>query len=385
MLGDVHQLADNLWLIEGEWPDDLEKDPDIANAVLYRAGDRLYLMDTGVGSKMRTGIERALAEAGPARSFTLLHSHAHVDHVCNNDLIHTVKAAEKHHYFSEPGQVMLDYNRYFSDIFYQLSEYYDPFAGFRANRVRWRLIRLVRDTLALFVGQQQALRIMMPIGLKKWEPVYLSRETMEFYETLPRQKIRIGDVTWTSWMMGDDDVWVLEDRGHSPDHVLFYVPEHHFLHAGDMPGETFPLWPDSDGQAHEQSLRKCLAMTRAGDVQLLTDGHHHQIYRGSDEIEPFLERFITVREHFQQALANIMEKGDGLTVPQVYARVQTCGDDPAVRWHLDAEYPHSPLCLQQTIALYLLDMGYEVKGPWRRKRFLRPGSAQLGVAQGAMR
>jgi glyoxylase-like metal-dependent hydrolase (beta-lactamase superfamily II) len=87
MLGEIHTLADNLWLIEGEMPDDNDKHPDLANALVYRRDDRLYLMDTGAGPRMRAGIKRALREAGPAQVFTLLNSHGHLDHVGNNGLI----------------------------------------------------------------------------------------------------------------------------------------------------------------------------------------------------------------------------------------------------------------------------------------------------------
>ena len=39
MLGEIHTLADNLWLIEGEMPDDNDKHPDLANALVYRRWD----------------------------------------------------------------------------------------------------------------------------------------------------------------------------------------------------------------------------------------------------------------------------------------------------------------------------------------------------------
>jgi len=56
MLGDIVQLAQNLWYVEGEMPQDSNKDPDPANVLVYRAGERLYLMDSGVGHKMRASI-----------------------------------------------------------------------------------------------------------------------------------------------------------------------------------------------------------------------------------------------------------------------------------------------------------------------------------------
>ncbi|MBE9507055.1 MAG: MBL fold metallo-hydrolase, partial [Chloroflexi bacterium] len=362
----------NLWLIEGEMPDDNDKHPDLANALVYRRDDRLYLMDTGAGPRLRAGIERALRDAGPAQVFTLLNSHGHLDHVGNNGLIRTVQADEKHHYLSKAGWPFLDVVPWAADLYTRAGEYYDPFAAFQAHRLKYRAAGVLRDGLALFVGQRRAMETLMSaVGFeKKWGPISLSQETIRSYETLPRQKIRFGDVTWSGWILGDDDVWVLEERGHSPDEVLFYVPEHRFLHTADLTFALFPTWPDSDGRTIRRALRKCMAMARAGDVQLLTDGHHHHVYRGRDEIVTFLETLLSDHELFRDVLDEILEEQDGLTVPQVYARLRE-RREPVVRKYLDLEFPHTPPSLQAVIAMCLLDMGYEAKGPWRRKRFYR--------------
>jgi hypothetical protein len=49
MLGDIVEIAERLWLIKGEMPQDNDRYPDIANVVVYRKDDRLYVIDTGVG------------------------------------------------------------------------------------------------------------------------------------------------------------------------------------------------------------------------------------------------------------------------------------------------------------------------------------------------
>jgi hypothetical protein len=36
MLGNVIEIAERLWMIEGEMPDDNDRYPDIANVILYR-------------------------------------------------------------------------------------------------------------------------------------------------------------------------------------------------------------------------------------------------------------------------------------------------------------------------------------------------------------
>jgi glyoxylase-like metal-dependent hydrolase (beta-lactamase superfamily II) len=80
------------------------------------------------------------------------------------------------------------------------------------------------------------------------------------------------------WALGDRDVLVMEDRGHSPDHVLFYVPEHSFLYSGDVTFEFFGVWPDADSKVTRDTISACVAMVEADQVKLFADGHHHCVY-----------------------------------------------------------------------------------------------------------
>ena len=73
MLGDVVQLADNLWLVVGDLP------ADIPNSIVYHQDGRLYLLDSGAGPAMRASIMQVLQKVGPVQSFTLLNSHGHAD------------------------------------------------------------------------------------------------------------------------------------------------------------------------------------------------------------------------------------------------------------------------------------------------------------------
>ena len=50
MLGDTMRLADNLWFIGGEMPEDASKAPDWCNVVIYQAADRVYVIDSGGGT-----------------------------------------------------------------------------------------------------------------------------------------------------------------------------------------------------------------------------------------------------------------------------------------------------------------------------------------------
>ncbi len=211
------------------------------------------------------------------------------------------------------------------------------------------------------------------IYLRKFQPLHPSAETIQTYESLPSQSLAITGVPWKTWVLGENDVLVLEARGHTPDEMLFYLPEHHLLFTGDLTFPLFPTFPNSNGQVSRKMLYKCHAMASAGAISLLADGHHHQVYRGKQEVVLFLETLLSEHDHFQAVLAEILKEHDGLTVGEVYFHLrQLKKDDPVIRHYLSLEYPHLPMSLQQIIAVSLIQMGYETRGSRRKKRFYQP-------------
>jgi glyoxylase-like metal-dependent hydrolase (beta-lactamase superfamily II) len=365
MLGDVVQLANNLWAVIGDMP------ADVPNALVYRKGDRLYLMDSGAGPTIRRSILRVLHEAGTVQSFTLLNSHGHADHVGNNDLIQLAQAKETHHYLSEQGVSLLAAPSYFATQFSQLSAYYDPATGYQAHRLRWRAVGVLRDIAKVFAGEQRTLEMFFLLYLRKFGRLRPSPETIQTYESLPTQPLVVGEVPWTGWVLGEDEVWVLEARGHTPDEVLFYLPEHQLLHTADLTLPLFPTFPSSNGAVIRATLERCQAMASAGAIRLMTDGHHHMVYRGREEAVAFLGTLLFEHKHFQAVLRDILETHDGLTVGELYAQLQQRHGHPVVQHYLSLEFPYFPMALQQIIAVSLPEMGYKAEGPRGSQRFYR--------------
>lgn len=368
--GDIVQLANNLWLIVGDGP------KDCPNVVVYQAADRMYVLDSGAGPVIRASIIKVMQQAGPLQTFTLLNSHGHADHVGNNDVINFAQAKERHHYFSNAGLSLLDPVPYFTDLFLRLSAYYDPLAAYRTDRLKWQSLKLIRDAVGLFAGEKAAITAIWSIYIKNFEPFHPSRETMEFYESLPRQTITIGGVQWTGWGLGANDVWILEERGHTSDEVLFYLPEHKLLFTADLTFPMFPTFPDTNGKLTREMLQRCLDMASAGAVSLLVNSHvlSPAVYRGQDEAVQFLGTLLAEHDRFQIALGEILEEHDGLTVGEVYSYLYQGHDDPVVRHYLSMEYPDHPMSLQQIITVNLVQMGYVARGPKRKQRFYRPTS-----------
>jgi glyoxylase-like metal-dependent hydrolase (beta-lactamase superfamily II) len=365
MLGDVVQLANNLWAVIGDMP------ADVPNALVYRKGDRLYLIDSGAGPTIRASILRVLHEAGPVQSFTLLNSQRHPDHVGNNDLIQLVRAKETHHYLSEAGVSLLAAPAYFATQFSQLSAYYDPAIGYQAHRLRGRAVGVLRDIAKVFAGEQRTLEMFFLLYLRKFVRLRPSPETIQTYESLPTLPLVVGEVPWTGWVLGEDEVWVLEARGHTPDEVLFYLPEHQLLHTADLTLPLFPTFPSSNGAVIRATLERCQAMASAGAIRLMTDGHHHMVYRGREEAVAFLGTLLFEHKHFQAVLRDILETHDGLTVGELYAQLQQRHGHPVVQHYLSLEFPYFPMALQQIIAVSLPEMGYKAEGSRGSQRFYR--------------
>lgn len=364
MLAEIVQLADNLWVIL----EDLCA--DIPNSIIYLKSDRLYIIDTGAGQIMRSSILKVLKKIGPVQSFTLLNSHGHADHIGNNDVINVVQAKEKHHYLSQKGLTMLEPAAYFADQFYILSEINDPVRGFQTNRLRWRLFGFLRDLMALFLGERRALEIIFFIYLRKFHALHPSRETITSYESLQDLPITVGGTNWEGWILGENDVYVLEARGHTPDVMLFYIPEHRLLYCGDLTLPLFPTFPASNGAVTREMVRKCKDIVASGVVSFLIDGHHNEVYDDREVMLQFLETLLDEHEHFQMVLKKIIRDHQGLTVAEVYSYVyQLKEHDSIIKHYLRLEYPRLPMALQQIIAVSLLQLGFEVRGPKRNKRF----------------
>jgi hypothetical protein len=65
------------------------------------------------------------------------------------------------------------------------------------------------------------LELFFVLYLRMSRPSCPSPDTVRTFEALTRRDLVIGDERWSGWALDEDDVWVLEARGHTPDEVLF--------------------------------------------------------------------------------------------------------------------------------------------------------------------
>lgn len=367
MLGDVKELKQNLWLIEGQIPDNAVKSPDIANAVVYKNGDRLYVIDTGVGPVFRKSLMRVIENAYPISEFYLLNSHLHVDHICNNNIIAEVNADRKHHYVSDAGFASL--SSYISDSLYTLSDYFDVFSGYRfPQNLQLKLFKLSSK----FRGIRKAVSSYVSMGTKKYEPIHTSRNTMQPLELHPDYEVVIGGVPWKGWDI--EDIEVLEVRGHAPDELIFYIPQHKFLYAADLVYELIPAWPTTHRDRSLQAIEHCLAMASEHEIEMLADGHHMEIDTSADQVAHRLEKLLQNHHRLIEVMKELLAEDGSLTVDDLYKRLKDRCDDEAIASHFKWDYPHAPstVRMRSFICTLMMQLGWPSEGKIGKKRFSLP-------------
>lgn len=86
-LGQIQRIDDRTVLVLGQELNVEAKQPDVANALVHRAGDTVIVVDTGVTGPFRAALRAAVDDLGDARRLLLLTTHGHTDHIGNNDVV----------------------------------------------------------------------------------------------------------------------------------------------------------------------------------------------------------------------------------------------------------------------------------------------------------
>ena len=366
MYGDIVRLSNDVIVVEGRIPFTILFQTDTANALLYRSGGTLYIMDTGATPFFRKRILAAAEMLRPFGKLVLLNSHGHPDHTPNNSIIHEIAAKEKRHLISEKSWPLLDYESYFLANYREIGKYFfiadGPRPPFNFIMQPLKLLRHINEDLPYF---------MIKRVLKKFAPLEPSRETMEFFEKEPARTLPVKGAAWTGWNLGGD-VYALEARGHTPDEVVFYLPREKVLFLSDESFDYFSCWPDSSARKVREVIMKSIAMARAGEVEALINGHHHEVLRG-DDIIPFLESLVANWDSFTTEVKDIVAQAPGgLTAVQIYRAVRRRRRVPAVKRFLSLEFPKMPGFLKTAIVSMLLEEGYRTGGPDGHRLFFAP-------------
>jgi hypothetical protein len=367
MLGEVHQLASQLWMIEGGFVEGQPGLPEAANALLFQAGDRLYLLDSGMGETMRAAIEEQLMTIGRPHDFTLLNTGQGISGNGNNDIIHNVLADQKNHLTQD--RLEADQAQALSARLYVLSRYVDPFRAVDGNGLRQFGLRAMREVLAAFIGQRKALRWMVGLAARHWPQMDESADTAALLLPEDRETLEIGGTTWQGWRLGEDDVWVLQ----AGQGLWCYLPAEQVLFAPDWRDAFSPVWPEMQQKSPTVLWEKLEQMTREGVISRLVDGAHAEVIRERGMILQMVEQLLSRRQGLQQALGAILHREPGMTARQLSRRLRKLRHRPAVAWYLDEPLPADMICFEQFLVSLLLEMGCTTRGIWRHKKFFING------------
>lgn len=340
--GTVHDLADDLSLIEGHHPQSLWDDPDLPTIGVYRRGPRLYLLDTGVGPEQRDAIRKVAARHAGLDEVVLLNSHGHMDHMGNNDVVTELGVATVRHYVPRDARPALDFAGFFRSMYARGLPYFDYLRGLHLDPDRVAsLLRALgagpqlatEDVAALGarlgeLGLAPAISPFMPslvvdILLNTYPPVFPNVAQMVDYESLgPASEIRIGDTTWTGWTFADEqghpEVYALQSRGHAAGGLVFHIPDRGVLLLADETSSV-PIWADTVPENTLATLRRALSLLDSGDVTTVCAGHRPMLPADGDEARDALQAVVDSGEEFAATVDTaVAGHPDGVTIDDLY-------------------------------------------------------------------
>ncbi|MER6997686.1 MBL fold metallo-hydrolase [Streptomyces sp. NPDC000410] len=267
-LGDLIEIDDGTVLVLGQGLDVEHDQPDVANALVHRAGDTLVLVDTGVTAAFRSALREAADRVGPWSRALVLTTHGHPDHVGNNDLADELGVPVQHYVPAFDVDQMRDPAQYWVRSF-------DRIAGLAP------LPAPAGKVVSLF------------------EPMRPFGATTRTYEERPLERIRIGSLRFTGWTFADGTVRVLRSQGHCAGHVIVHLNDCGVLHLSDEGNGPCGAMADADQLKIQTVLGAVALVFEEGEAAVLTDGHTFGVRRGAEAasyLDGLLEQATALQE-----------------------------------------------------------------------------------------
>ncbi|MCT4351690.1 MBL fold metallo-hydrolase [Streptomyces sp. Je 1-79] len=255
-LGDLIEVDDRTVLVLGQGLDVARGQPDVANALVHRAGDTLVLVDTGATEVFRTALRGAADRVGPWSRALVLTTHGHPDHIANNDLADELGVPVEHYVPAPDVEQMRDPTSYWVRSFERI-------AGLAPLPAPAQAADMV---VSLF-------RPMRPFGA-----------TTRTYEERPLERIRIGSLRFTGWTFIDGAVRVLRSQGHCAGHVIVQLRECGVVHLSDEGNGACGAMADADQLKIQTVLGAVARLFQEGEAALLTDGHTFTVRRATEAV-----------------------------------------------------------------------------------------------------
>jgi glyoxylase-like metal-dependent hydrolase (beta-lactamase superfamily II) len=299
--GDIVQIAPSTLMVVGRALDVAKGQADVGNAILYRDGDTLYVIDTGATTSFQPPLRKAIDRLRPFKKVVLIDSHGHPDHNGNNALVTQAGGAGTRHYMSEQDfSIADDLTGWLQKAFEVIDGYAPGYSDPPAES---------RDLIKLF------------------DPMEQSTDTRRAIESLPSRSVKVGDLRMQGWELGGGDVVVLPTRGHTPGSLSFYFPKARVLHMADELNSFYPAFPEASADEVRKTFSSALAATKGNDVRVLTDGHTYSVVRGADQVRARLQSYIDGYDALDRVVRRILTTTPGgATVSEIVAGIASAPD-----------------------------------------------------------
>ena len=308
-LGQIQRIDDRTVLVLGQELNVEAKQPDVANALVHRAGDTVIVVDTGVTGPFRAALRAAVDDLGDARRLLLLTTHGHTDHIGNNDVVDEIASergitAEHFVPARDIGQ-MLDPVGYWTRAF-------SPLVGLAP-------LPAPADLSAAFV-------------VSLFQPLRPFGATTRTYEELPMQRLDLGPSRINGWSFADGAVNVIRSQGHCAGHVVVYLRESRLFHLGDEDNGACGSMADADQVKLQAVLGLAASLIDSGHVETVTDGHGsvHRDGEAREFLDDLLEQAVSLQSVALPARSGT-ETVDGRAFLDRLTedlKAQSAGDDP---------------------------------------------------------
>ena len=360
--------------------------PYTTNSYIIREGKTVFVVDTGAGNEMKEIILSSINELKEgAENLVLINTRCHVNRISNNEYVmNTEGFKNKSHYMHEKAKVMLDPYSFYQKLYQELDKYYDVF---EAPPPPWRFF-----TRLLALGpRDKHFKNYVNKKINKYEPVRMSPGTIQYLKdsdagslsldtcmvdevcmSFEGVSINLGPMEIKGWKI--DDAFIIQSGGHSQDHMLVYFPEKKLLIAGDLTFEMFPQFMEfSNSKKVEETLEIVQELVKEGLVQIMVDSHHYEIFKGATQIFELVSLVLNNHDQFKKALMACFEESDGETIKGIYRKLRKQRyENPAVDFHLEYQFPRTPVYLKSIICSLLLEEGFETSGEGGSTLFSTP-------------